>query len=214
MLENSQMKENMLLQYSDDMVKVGLQSLRAEVLELMAQSGGSCTAAVEAVARRSETKLQQDLSQLTSKVMEHQTRQEEVLQQILETGREQTIRLGLVEGVCLDGRVKSLQTRHLEEENREVEDRGRLVRSLQVMSDDLQSLREHVVFYTQAMASKIIPAGRKLEPLILHVFMFLHESTSWEPGEGFHKVSKFLDNRSYTFVSQVGSKLKTNSYCP
>ncbi|XP_062860988.1 pentraxin-related protein PTX3 [Trichomycterus rosablanca] len=163
MLENSQMKENMLLQYSDDIVKVGLQSLRAEVLELMAQSSGSCAAAVEGSARRAgayaEAKLQQALDHLKDHVIKHQSRQEEALQQIVEASREQAVRLDKVESSCLDGRVKSLNTRHLEQENRDVEDKGRLARSLQAMSEDLQSLREHLVFYTQAMASKIVPAG-------------------------------------------------------
>lgn len=35
MLENSQMRENMLLQYADDIVKVEMGSLRGEILRLV-----------------------------------------------------------------------------------------------------------------------------------------------------------------------------------
>ena len=35
MLENSQMRENMLLQYADDIIKVEIGSLRAEMLRLV-----------------------------------------------------------------------------------------------------------------------------------------------------------------------------------
>uniref|UniRef100_A0AAY5EAN0 Pentraxin (PTX) domain-containing protein n=1 Tax=Electrophorus electricus TaxID=8005 RepID=A0AAY5EAN0_ELEEL len=44
MLENSQMKENMLLQHSDTLVRVELQALRDDVLRLAAQLRGACSA--------------------------------------------------------------------------------------------------------------------------------------------------------------------------
>lgn len=37
MLENSQMRENMLLQYADDIIKVEMGSLRGELLRLVGQ---------------------------------------------------------------------------------------------------------------------------------------------------------------------------------
>lgn len=37
MLENSQMRENMLLQYADDIIKVEMGSLRGEMLRLVGQ---------------------------------------------------------------------------------------------------------------------------------------------------------------------------------
>jgi len=43
MLENSEMRENMLLQYADEIVKVELASLRGELLRLVGQSN-QCTA--------------------------------------------------------------------------------------------------------------------------------------------------------------------------
>ncbi|XP_078140343.1 pentraxin-related protein PTX3 [Centroberyx gerrardi] len=42
MLENSQMRENMLLQYADEIIKVEMGSLRGEMLRFVAQYGGSC----------------------------------------------------------------------------------------------------------------------------------------------------------------------------
>ncbi|XP_006799923.1 pentraxin-related protein PTX3 [Neolamprologus brichardi] len=57
MLENSQMRENMLLQYADDIIKVEMGSLRSEMLRFVAQYGGSCGAAVENAGRRMEMQL-------------------------------------------------------------------------------------------------------------------------------------------------------------
>lgn len=42
MLENSQMRENMLLQYADDIIKVEIGSLRGEMLRLV----HTCTRAI------------------------------------------------------------------------------------------------------------------------------------------------------------------------
>ncbi|XP_022624629.1 pentraxin-related protein PTX3 isoform X2 [Seriola dumerili] len=58
MLENSQMRENMLLQYADDIVKVEMGSLRGEMLRFVAQYGGSCGVAVETAGRRMALQLE------------------------------------------------------------------------------------------------------------------------------------------------------------
>ncbi|XP_026782992.3 pentraxin-related protein PTX3 [Pangasianodon hypophthalmus] len=154
MLENSQMKENMLLQYSDDIVKVGLQSLRAEILEIIAQNSGSCMAAVETSARRAgahtEEKLLQALEQLHDSAAQQQAQHDAALQQILEATQEQVTQLDKVEKNCIHDRVKSFQTRDLEKE-----DRGQL----QAISAELQSLQEKLDFYTRATAGQILPAG-------------------------------------------------------
>ncbi|CAB1440268.1 unnamed protein product [Pleuronectes platessa] len=52
MLENSQMRENMMLQYADDIIKVEMGSLRGEMLRFVGQYGGSCGVAVETAGRR------------------------------------------------------------------------------------------------------------------------------------------------------------------
>lgn len=47
MLENSQMKENMLLQSLDEILKVELQTLRGEMRQLVENLAGTCTASIE-----------------------------------------------------------------------------------------------------------------------------------------------------------------------
>lgn len=155
------MKENMLLQYSDDIVKVGLQSLRGEVLEIVAQNSASCVAAVEAAARRvgahTQEKLLQALERLHSVAAQRQVGHDAVLGQILEAAREQATRLDEVEKYCVHDRVKSFQTRDLEKE-----DRGQL----QGISAELQSLQEKLSFYVKATAGQILPAGMKLSIIL------------------------------------------------
>lgn len=150
------MKENMLLQYSDDIVKVGLESLRAEVLEMVAQNSASCAAAVETSARRAgahtEEKLLQALEWLRGAAVQHQTKHDVALQQILEATQEQMTQLDKVEEKCMYERVRSFQTRALEKE-----DRGQL----QAISAELHSLQETLGNYMRAAAGHILPAGMK-----------------------------------------------------
>ncbi|XP_060734366.1 pentraxin-related protein PTX3 [Tachysurus vachellii] len=154
MLENSQMKENMLLQYSDDIVKVGLQSLRAEVLEIVAQNSRSCAAAVESSARRAgahaEQKLLQALEHLHDAVAHHQAQYDATLGQILEASREQVTQLDKVEQNCVHDQVKNFQTRDVEKEDR---------RQLQAISSELQIIQEKLSFFTRATAGQVQPAG-------------------------------------------------------
>ncbi|XP_077467593.1 pentraxin-related protein PTX3 [Stigmatopora argus] len=120
MLENSQMRENMLLQYADDIVKVEMGSLRGEILRFVAQYGGSCGAAVETAGRRMalqmEGRLRESLERL--KFGEYaggggnsigNSNMETMLQQLLSASRNQATRLGKLETTCFSntGGVKA-----------------------------------------------------------------------------------------------------------
>ncbi|KAJ3591019.1 hypothetical protein NHX12_008966 [Muraenolepis orangiensis] len=68
MLENSQMRENMLLQYADDIIKVEMGSLRSELLRWVwrthrwwRKNGGACGVAVETAGRRLSQQLEKRL---------------------------------------------------------------------------------------------------------------------------------------------------------
>ncbi|XP_053356509.1 pentraxin-related protein PTX3 [Clarias gariepinus] len=144
MLENSQMKENMLLQYSDDIVKVGLESLRAEVLEIIAQNSGTCATDAENSARRTsvhiEEKLLEAVSSLHEAMARHQAQYDVMLQEILKsTGA----RLDRMEKNCINAQLQSVQTS--DEGN---EDRGQL-----------QSPQKKVSHCVEATAGQILPAG-------------------------------------------------------
>ena len=157
------MKENMLLQYSDDLMKVELRSLRGEVLQFVAQYGGSCAAAAENAARRagsqSDQQLQQVLDHLkkAKELQDQQTQQIEMLQRILNASEEHAERLDRLETWTnpeVGGRSKSFQTRHATLEGGELENGGQLD-----ISGELQSLREQLEMYVRATSSRVLPAG-------------------------------------------------------
>lgn len=116
MLENSQMRENMLLQYADEIIKVEMGSLRGEMLRFVAQYGGSCGVAVESAGRRLalqlEGRLKETLERLKIKDQTSAARNaagnsvgnsvqlEGMLQQLLITARSQASRLAKLEIGC------------------------------------------------------------------------------------------------------------------
>lgn len=113
MLENSQMRENMLLQYADDIVKVEIGSLRGEMLRFVAQYGGSCGAAVETAGRRMALQMESRLRETLERFkLRDQTSSaagnsagnsdhlEPMLQQLLTAARTQASRLSKLETSC------------------------------------------------------------------------------------------------------------------
>ncbi|XDV29525.1 hypothetical protein PO909_032639 [Leuciscus waleckii] len=172
MLENSQMKENMLLQYTDDIIKVELQSLRGEMLQFVAQYGGSCASAVENLVRRAgtqtETRLQNALDRVREVSADHYARHDTALQQLLAGSVNQAARLERLENGCVkwDGggmapQAKSIHTRHLMQEVTETEGNygGRLEKTLATISSELQTIREQLTLYTRSTFANILPSG-------------------------------------------------------
>ncbi|XP_029571763.1 pentraxin-related protein PTX3-like [Salmo trutta] len=111
MLENSQMRENMLLQYSDDIIKVELGSLRGEMLRFVAQYGGACGVAVETAGRRMSMQMEARLRESMEHLRQDRStaadnsagnnHQEKLLQQLLTAARTQAVRLIKLENSCL-----------------------------------------------------------------------------------------------------------------
>lgn len=113
MLENSQMRENMLLQYADDIIKVEMGSLRGEMLRFVAQYGGSCGVAVETAGRRMALQLEGRLRE-TMERLKHRDQTsaaagnsvgnsnhlEAMLHQLLSAARTQASRLAKLETSC------------------------------------------------------------------------------------------------------------------
>lgn len=114
MMENSQMRENMLLQYVDDIIKVEMGSLRSEMLRFTAQYGGSCGVAVETAGRRMTSQLEDRLRETLERMRigdqssapgggfsSSSTDLESILQQLLTAARTQATRLAKLESSCL-----------------------------------------------------------------------------------------------------------------
>ncbi|KAF7668951.1 hypothetical protein LDENG_00267560 [Lucifuga dentata] len=116
MLENSQMRENMLLQYADDIIKVEMGSLRGEMIRFVAQYGGSCGVAVESAGRRMamqlENSIRETLDRLkplenknlpiaNAKCVANSNNIEALLQQLVSAAQTQASRLAKLESSCL-----------------------------------------------------------------------------------------------------------------
>uniref|UniRef100_A0A8C7UBJ9 Pentraxin 3 n=1 Tax=Oncorhynchus mykiss TaxID=8022 RepID=A0A8C7UBJ9_ONCMY len=111
MLENSQMRENMLLQFSDDIIKVELGSLRGEMLRFVAQYGGACGVAVETAGRRMSMQMEARLRESMEHLRQDRStdagnsagnsHQEKLLQQLLTAVRTQAIQFIKLENICL-----------------------------------------------------------------------------------------------------------------
>ncbi|KAL1256261.1 hypothetical protein QQF64_011806, partial [Cirrhinus molitorella] len=169
MLENSQMKENMLLQYTDDIIKVELQSLREEMLQFVAQYGGSCASAVESSIRRvgtqTETRLQNALDRVREVSADQYAQHDAALQQLLSASVNQAARLERLENGCLKWgagglapQSKSFQARHLMQEVTETENGGRLEKTLATISSELQTIREQLTLNTRSVFANSLPS--------------------------------------------------------
>ncbi|XP_051725546.1 pentraxin-related protein PTX3 [Ctenopharyngodon idella] len=166
MLENSQMKENMLLQYTDDIIKVELQNLRGEMLQFVAQYGGSCAFAVESSVRRAgtqtETRLQNVLDRVREVSADQYAQHDTALQQLLAASVNQAARLEQLENGCLisgGGGMTSQAKRHLMQEVTETENGGRLEKTLATISSELQTIREQLTLYTRSTFANRLPSG-------------------------------------------------------
>ncbi|XP_076850809.1 pentraxin-related protein PTX3 [Brachyhypopomus gauderio] len=136
MLENSQMKENMLLQQSDDVVRVELQALRGEVLRLGAQHNSACSASAEGHAHRAELRLRDALADALAE-------QRGLWDSVLAAMREQAEHLGNLDTCCSDSQ-RATKTR---------------ASGLQGAASEGQDLSQQAELYMGAAFSRLLPAG-------------------------------------------------------
>ncbi|NWS68162.1 PTX3 protein, partial [Crotophaga sulcirostris] len=87
MLENSQMKENMMLQAMDEILKVDLQTLKAELRQLTTSLAGTFAAAVEKVTSHIVSQVEQVLVRNSDQAEEnkrlHESEHRKVLEHVL-----------------------------------------------------------------------------------------------------------------------------------
>nr|XP_040039148.1 pentraxin-related protein PTX3 [Gasterosteus aculeatus aculeatus] len=123
MMESSQMRENMLLQYADDITKVEMASLRAEILRFIVQYGGTCGTAMESAGRKMASLLESRFKETMERLKPRDSASgaaaaaaaaagnsvwnlnqlEDKLQQLLAAARTQTSRLTKLETSCHSG---------------------------------------------------------------------------------------------------------------
>ncbi|KFQ81049.1 Pentraxin-related protein PTX3 [Phaethon lepturus] len=87
MLENSQMKESMMLQAMEEILKVDLQTLKAELSQLTTNLAGTFTAAIEKVTSHIASQVEQALARNSDQAEEakrlHESEQGKVLEHVL-----------------------------------------------------------------------------------------------------------------------------------
>ncbi|NXF77075.1 PTX3 protein, partial [Sclerurus mexicanus] len=84
MLENSQMKENMMLQALDELPRVDLQTLRAELTQLTANLAGTCAATLDKVTSHIVSQVEQVLVRTRDQAEEAKRLQESEQGKVLE----------------------------------------------------------------------------------------------------------------------------------
>ncbi|KAI1893894.1 hypothetical protein AGOR_G00128350 [Albula goreensis] len=169
MLENSQMKENMLLQYADDIIKVELQALRGEMLQFVANYAGGCASSVDNAGRRLTLQLDMKLAQALEKVREvnaeQRAHQDAVLQHLLAATRAQAARLSKMESSCLNGAAaKNLASANVLQEVTTSEG-GQLEKSLATMAVDLQKARAQLDRSMRSAEKHFLPSGCEMAML-------------------------------------------------
>ncbi|NXR01696.1 PTX3 protein, partial [Sagittarius serpentarius] len=105
MLENSQMKENMMLQAMDEVLKVDLQTLKAELSQLTTNLAGTLAATAEKVTSHIVSQVEQVLERNSDPAEEakrlHEPEQGKVLEHILLLSHNVSSRLGRLESAWL-----------------------------------------------------------------------------------------------------------------
>ncbi|XP_003218221.2 pentraxin-related protein PTX3 [Anolis carolinensis] len=102
MLENSQMKENMLLQSLDEILKVELQTLRGELFQFVENFAGSCTTSIEKAASHFVSQMDQMLAKNRGEsedllVMLSESKLGKILQEMLQLSQNVSSRLSRLE---------------------------------------------------------------------------------------------------------------------
>lgn len=169
MLENSQMRETMLLQYADDIIKVEMESLRQEMLRFVAQYGGSCGSAVESAGKSLALQLEGRFKEMFDrlkpqeepKVKSAGIQLEATLQQLLSAAQSQASRLVKLETSCFTGpgsRVHSktgfqYSTQHQEQEVASQEG------ALEAALTAIQQSRENLEEVLKSLKQRYLPGG-------------------------------------------------------
>ncbi|XP_009558022.2 pentraxin-related protein PTX3 [Cuculus canorus] len=161
MLENSQMKENMMLQTMDEILKVDLQTLNAELSELTASLAGTFAAAIEKVTSHIVSQLEQVLVRNSDQAEEakrlHESEQGKVLEHILLLSHNMSGRLSQLESTCWRRSKAEAQETTLQQD-KSIPTRGyNLI--LNSLLKELQQTRAELKASQKWAAQHLLPAG-------------------------------------------------------
>ncbi|KAL2097898.1 hypothetical protein ACEWY4_007105 [Coilia grayii] len=168
MLEDSHMRQNMLLQHVDDMVRVELRSLRDEMRHLSTENRRACTRALEGICT--------DLAEKISRGFEHTQRQLREAEERCQTQHNTTLHLlqeiqrtqatclaklesGYGGGTTLQVPMKALPT-HLKEQHATSAGGAKMEMTLLAIASDLQRVQAQLADLQRSFATRYIPSGR------------------------------------------------------
>ncbi|XP_067392164.1 pentraxin-related protein PTX3 [Emydura macquarii macquarii] len=160
MLENLQMKENMLLQSLDEILKVELQTLRAEMIQFVANFAGTCTTAIEKVTSRVSSEVDQTLMRNSNHVQEskklHELEQRKILEEILQLSHNVSNRFTQLESVWQ--RTTKLETAFQQQNKSSYMGRGDNL-TLNSLWEELEQTRAEMKGSQKWAAQHLLPAG-------------------------------------------------------
>ncbi|KFP78187.1 PREDICTED: pentraxin-related protein PTX3 [Acanthisitta chloris] len=161
MLENSQMKENMMLQAMEELPKVDLQTLKTELSQLTTNLVSSCAAAVDKVTSHILSQVEQLLVRARDQAEETKRLQEfeqgNILEHILQLSHNMSLRLGWLESAWLRRSEVEAQETALQQEKFYPTSEDNLV--LNSLWKELQQTRAELKASQQWAAQHLLPAG-------------------------------------------------------
>ncbi|XP_069720999.1 pentraxin-related protein PTX3 [Phaenicophaeus curvirostris] len=161
MLENSQMKENMMLQTMDEILKVELQTLNAELSQLTASLAGTFAAAIEKVTSHIVSQLEQVLVRNSHQAEEakrlHESEQGKVLEHILLLSHNVSGRLSQLESTCLGRSQAEAQETTFQQDKFSPTRGDKLI--LNSLWKELQQTRAELKASQKWAAQHLLPAG-------------------------------------------------------
>ncbi|KAM6062538.1 pentraxin-related protein PTX3 [Chlamydotis macqueenii] len=161
MLENSQMKENMMLQEMDEVLKVDLQTLKAELSQLTTSLAGTFTVALEKVTSHFTSQVEQALARNCEQAEEakrlHESEQGKVLEHILLLSHNVSSRLGRLESAWL--RTSEVEWQETAFQQDKLSSTGRDNLILNSLWKELQQTRAELKASQKWAAQHLLPAG-------------------------------------------------------
>lgn len=155
MLENSQMKENMLLQSIDEIIRVELQSVRAEMLQFVSTFANTCANTIERAMSQLTGHVDKTLSTHNEQgkwsELAHRSKLGKMLEEVLLANVNVSSRLDSLEAAC-----KSDQQTDLLKDITSQLSRDNSVTSLLL---ELQHTRTELQIAHAQMARRLLPAG-------------------------------------------------------
>ncbi|XP_030630435.1 pentraxin-related protein PTX3 [Chanos chanos] len=168
MLEDSHMRQNMLLQNVDDMVKQDIHSLRNEIQQLSSSGNKACIKALEntckGISEQVNFRLDEAMDQFKEAADRQKTQNNMTLQQLLEFSKNQAAQLTKLENSYLQGAglgpaaMKAFPTNPKEQEAIS-SDTSKLERILMATASDLQKVQAQLNLFQRSAALRYLPSG-------------------------------------------------------